>query len=278
MFDTSRANLPAWRELPLGPHMWFYMKVWKGVVSERQDRREGYPSTPTPIILEPLVETMSYAYFGYINRPFVDVSGVLVKWSEIADKFIVYEHNSDDGCSHTHCHLLALGIQLDKKQLYKRKDFRELGLDGKKKEFGMDVYKEGLDTLEYMSKGMFEPVFNKGFTSEEIANAKAKGYSKKVVNVNANANDNEKERYCEWEVIKKDALAFFANDNRPTLDDVRTWTMRWYWKRDGRLPFANSYKRNACSIYYLLIENLESKFPNEYSVSVAMREVIDWAY
>ena len=92
----------------------------------------------------------------------------------------MYQHGPDDNSTKDHCHVLVLGLQLDKKQLYKRQEFKSLNLDGKKKQFGFDNYIPGKDTISYMSKGIYDPVYNKGFTQEEIQEAKAKGYVKKT--------------------------------------------------------------------------------------------------
>lgn len=134
---------------------------------------------------------MPYAYFGYLGKPYSDLSGVIDSWAAESEKLLVYEHGPDDGAGYVHCHLLIMGIKLDKKQLYKRKEFRNLGLDGKKKQFGFDVFQPGKKTIEYMSKGMYDPVYNKGFTDEEIKNAKDNGY----VRNDDNDNDNKVNYY-----------------------------------------------------------------------------------
>lgn len=131
---------------------------------------------------------MSYAYFGYINGTYSDISGVVSSWSTISEKLLVYQHGPDDGSSKDHCHLLVIGITIAKKHLYKRKEWKSLKLDGTKKEFGFDDYETGRETIGYMSKGIYDPVFNKGFTEEEIAEGKSKGYVKAAKGEGANAN------------------------------------------------------------------------------------------
>lgn len=62
--------------------------------------------------------------------------------------------------------------------------------------------------------------------------------------------------YDEYDVMKKDFVKYYNDLSCPhiSLDLMRTWTMRWYWKRDGRMPPATSYKRNAASLYVLATE------------------------
>lgn len=139
---------------------------------------------------------MSYAYFGYIAGTIADLSGIINSWAQSSEKLIAYQHGPDDGASYDHMHILVCGLKTDKKQLYKRKEWKALGLDGKKKQFGFDVFIPGKKTLEYMSKGIYDPVFNKGFSDEEIANAKANGYVK-----GNNDNDNKNLNY--YQICKR---------------------------------------------------------------------------
>jgi len=54
--------------------------------------------------------------------------------------------------------------------------------------------------------------------------------------------------------------------------------MRWYWKRDGRLPHVGNYKRNASSLFYGWQMNYQEEHPNEWSESIAMEQIMDFAY
>lgn len=218
---------------------------------------------------------MSHAYFGYIGRPFVDISGVLNTWCELSEKFLVYEHTPDDGCTYRHCHILALGIQLDTKQLYKRKDFRGLGLDGTKKQFGFQKYEEGKETIEYMSKGMFDPVINKGFDDNVLTLAKSKGYSKKEKPTK------EEKEISQWELLRNDFHTSRDDPEstiKPTLYQVRKFVMRWYYKRTGLMPHASNYKRYVSTLYYEAVVEASKKNPTCNSPVIAMDEIMDWAY
>lgn len=215
-----------------------------------------------------------YAYFGYINGTFSDISGVIHSWARISERMLVYQHGPDDKAKNDHCHILVMGIQLDTKQLYKRKEFKQLGLDGTRKQFGFAKFIEGKDTIAYMSKGGYEPVFNKGYSEEEIAEQKSKGYNKKDKVVKKESD----ERYNEWEMLKKDFKGIMDSDVLPCLHYTRTWTMRWYWKRDGRLPHVGNYKRNAASLYYGWSIDYHEKHPNDVNLDARDQLVLDWAY
>lgn len=216
-----------------------------------------------------------YAYFGYINGTFNDLSGVIHNWASISEKLIVYQHGPDDGAANDHCHILVLGIQLDTKQLYKRKDFKQLGLDGTAKQFGFAKFIEGKDTIAYMSKGEYDPVYNKGFTQEEIDMSKIKGYNKKDKKIEKKSD----EKYNEWELIKKDFIKVKEEYGRPCLQYTRTWTMRWYWKRDGRLPHVGNYKRNAASLFYGWTLEWAAKYPADtITQDMNVQQIMEFAY
>lgn len=221
------------------------------------------------------------AYFGYINRPYCDISGVLNTWASMSERFIAFQHDERDGSTHTHTHILVMGIQMDKKQLYKRKDFRALGLDGTKKEFGMNAYEEGRETLRYMTKGIYRPVLNKGFTEEEIADAVANGYSRKVANDNANDNDNANEQTHSqklWIQLRTEFHKYADQQTKPSLMDTRRFVLRWFYKKQGMMPFAPTYKRYASTLYYEAVVRASNRNPSCNCESIAIDELLDWSY
>jgi len=135
--------------------------------------------------------------FGRINRPYEELKELFASWQQEADQFLVYEHTPDDGCKNLHCHILALNIT-SRKKLYDRQIWKALNLSGSAN-FGFDKYKPGLNTVAYMSKGIFDPKINKSFDLDFIIEQKKIGYIKDDKK-NKESKKVKKETY--WDVIE----------------------------------------------------------------------------
>lgn len=177
---------------------------------------------------------------------------------------VVYQHEADKGCSRTHLHFLMLGCQVDDEAL--KRDYKKIFPDDKRK--GNDLWawthkdwqKENpgkqydLGFIGYMSEGELRPKFVKNIPDEIIEEQRSKWIpTPKAVqsSLTFTKDDKEIKKYDEY----KSMLADFAQAGvEANLDKIRSWTIRWYWKRDGRLPNAISYKRNAGSLYLWLLE------------------------
>lgn len=137
---------------------------------------------PTDSPTDSLTHSRMDAFFGRINRPYSDLSGVLVSWSLEAKKMLVYEHEPEtDGCNRIHCHILVIDSQATRKKLFERKNWKllkeQLNIRGSE-DFGFKNYEPGLKTIEYMSKGIYQPKLVIGYSPQEINDAKNNGYIK----------------------------------------------------------------------------------------------------
>lgn len=204
---------------------------------------------------------------------YADASGVLREWSQHCLQIIAYEHAADKGCARTHLHVLMIGATV-KDEALKRMLYKVLPNETRKgnalwswvheewqsKNPGKE-YDEGLIT--YMAEGKLRPVFQKNFPADIV---------EKRTQEWVEPTSQKTEKYNEYEEMVKDAVKDWEN-RRPTLDSIRSWAMRWYWKRDGILPHATSYKRNAASIYLRLVEQREELHPQEYSFECSLQEI-----
>jgi len=135
-----------------------------------------------------------------------------------------------------------------------------------------------LGMISYASEGVLKPLFVRNIDDEVVQE-----YTKKwVIHPTAPVvpeSDSKKPKYDEWQHICDD---FFKDDWRNmqiNLSLIRSWTMRWYWKRDGRLPNAGCYKRNAASLFLRLAEEREMLDPlGTKPFSVALEEIKDLWY
>lgn len=97
---------------------------------------------------------------------------------------VFYEHNADP--ANVHVHGLILGFRKDKKTA-KNWIKEALRMSPKPTEWSFKEHqKDGtplsVDFIAYMSKGKYDPSYVKGFTPEQIAEQKAKGYDAKKNN------------------------------------------------------------------------------------------------
>jgi len=210
--------------------------------------------------------------------PYVDISGLVQIWANECEQLIVYEHAADSKVKKTHCHLLMLGCRV-KEEALKRMLYKELpqykSLKGnalwswvhekwQKAQLG-DSY--NLAMITYYSKGTLRPKYVKNIPDNIVEEHRAKWVNPPSIDVQSS------DKYNEWEAICKD---FFKEDYinmTINIDLIRSWTMRWYWKRDGRLPNAGCYKRNAASLFLKLAERREELDSTSKPFSVALEEV-----
>jgi len=198
---------------------------------------------------------MSYNFAPRITIPWCDVSAVQAVWTECATLVVAYEHEADAKVKSTHCHFLILGSTVQEEAL-KRK-FKSVISNIPVHLKGNGLWKWASDYGEpnkkfitYMSKGKLQPKYYYGIALDEIET-----YRLKWVEPNRSLHDlgtAEPVKYNEWYEIKKAVVADIDNIN--SLDACRSWTMRWYWSRDGRLPDVGVYKRNASSLWIYIKE------------------------
>ena len=212
-----------------------------------------------------------------VNRPKAEqlfVFDYLVKHST---KVIVNQHDADDTIKRTHCHYSIVNIDCSKQALTKFLNKNEItGSD----QFGIltvhpetkTPYKEDLLDI-YVIKGDITNVSNHGITIDEVkALAERWIFFKEGKNPSDQKKKTKSEHDSEWARI----LDTFLKEMNPNwaLFDIRKWLIRYHWKNDGRMPHATSYKRNACSLYYKLVE----ANPRLRAECTALDEIMEWNY
>lgn len=199
-----------------------------------------------------------------IRKAYDDIPSAYWDWVKShCERFIVTQHDADEDVKTTHCHVMIAGAT-----------HSDVTWQNARRENGIGGHTSIL--LQKVAKS--DKKYDESFLGAYICkgdkdNVKlVQGYDDKVYEFikdwvhHPSATKEEKEKiinrgknYDEWDEIKRDFIGYFNEMNKPhmTLDGIRTWTMRWYWKRDGRLPPAQSYKRNASSlfVYYYELSN-----------------------
>lgn len=195
-------------------------------------------------------------YAPRITVSYADASGVLAEWADTCEHMCVYEHSADGKVSQTHLHILMLGCNLGKEAL-KRRFYKMLPDETRK---GNALWKWESERppdrsfITYMSKGKLCAMFLKNFPQAEIEDLRSKWVEPTVRQISQKNTKSVKSKPSsdEWDQLLKDAYLHYKEVPHYTLDSVRSFTMSWYLKRDGRLPNVGVYKRNASSIYVRL--------------------------
>jgi len=186
-----------------------------------------------------------FSYAPRVSLSYDEIRLAIDAWSPLCTQMVVYEHVADTKVSRTHCHILILNCTLKEEALKRRFKAVYPDLDCKGNEFWKWSSNYGIPDLKfitYMAKGSLVPKYIKNVSSELIDEYKLKWITKEITI--------KKDKYDEYDEMKKDIIKVFAhNEMHPSLDQVRSWTIKWYWKRDQRLPQVSTYKRNAASLY-----------------------------
>lgn len=173
---------------------------------------------------------MNYAV--RITRPYVQLASWVSRVAMVCEKMVVYEHNENVSRIHIHAHIWGcadtddtlknwlsqtLNVKVNKSDISFKQKYKPKGsLQSKPIDEG---------NISYMSKGKYDPVYNKGYTDDELKVLKEKGFDKKE-DLCKKKNNNDEGLYnafCEyvnveyecplpelyeWERIKKIAFAF----------------------------------------------------------------------
>lgn len=196
------------------------------------------------------VATPVNAIRGRIAVAYAEAERALSRMGDKAEKFVVYEHDADTGCSRTHIHFLAINPTIGIEGL--KKVFRthyEGTIPGGNKFWSVKQADEPLRNITYMTKGSLAYQMMKGFTPQEIEDLRLAWVD--LSPANSPAPETPK---------KYDELTHIIEDWGPLdhkkvhFDEIRSWVFAWYWRRDARIPPATAYKRMAGSLYLRIAE------------------------
>jgi len=113
-----------------------------------------------------------------ISREYIDISGTINKMSELSEMSVWYEHPADEDVSRTHVHglLMSSSINTDSVKNWIKKELNLKTFDRSDWVFSTTYTSKKIKysiTMEsypkyitYMTKGIFQPKFNKGFDPE----------------------------------------------------------------------------------------------------------------
>lgn len=155
-------------------------------------------------------------YAVRITHSYSVAQSVAHVWALRADKVLVYEHSKETNTARdkTHIHMLLVNTSIDKKQL--RNIAKETNVPTKGNENMSFKMAEQPFTkyITYMSKGVLQPKYNKGFTPEELEEYR-------LLWVEPNVYVKESVWSKLYEEYEKDALPIPTAEERATV--MRQW-------------------------------------------------------
>ena len=121
-----------------------------------------------------------------ISRTFKELQEFLRHLSDHSEKLVVYQHDSDDEVTRDHVHALVVNPNISTDTMkYQIKKCLSVSVFNKSDWAFVTEQKTkqpiDLNFITYMSKGKLDPVYNKGFTQEELDSYKNAWLNHKIV-------------------------------------------------------------------------------------------------
>lgn len=200
---------------------------------------------------------MEGTYHLIVRKPYDDIPREFLLWlSANVDDYVIAQHDADEEIKSTHCHIMFVNLKVTNKALDKQRQKHKIDGDISRLLKHVVGTRDLYDTEKlsiYVLKGNRDVLKSTSYSNEFIDKCIESWIEPKKLE---KVNKEKLIKYDEYDELKKDFTDYYNGMNKPhiTLDGIRSWTMRWYWKRDGRMPPATSYKRNAASLYVFATE------------------------
>jgi len=190
-----------------------------------------------------------------ITHSYTMLEKLIEDWSSISGKCLVYQHEADEDVKHTHCHLLLEECQIGEAGIIKRA-LKHIQLKGNndwsfvQKDYNGDVEKY----ITYMTKGKYDPVYNKGYCPLYLEECKKKWVDYPVLNSKKVKQEpiDKKETVLiqQWLDFKSECMPTGNYSKHLELKDFRGVAIAYWRKRNkGLMPTASTYKRFLVSLY-----------------------------
>lgn len=197
-------------------------------------------------------------FFVRISRPYSDMSGVVARWALRCERLAVYEHTERE--DNIHIHAAVFGAACDKKTL--KNDYKHLKLNGNE-DHSWKEWDGDMTAAIYMTKGIYDPKYVKGYSVTELEELKSKWVQPK-----------EYEKKNTWQKLFEEFEPFaplpikydweaFANDPHattpPNLDEycdrVLESAKKFVRSKDKNAWSPNYPNRVKCCFYSFIWKN-----------------------
>jgi len=224
----------------------------------------GSPNQPTPTI-----------WHVVLRRPIVELGWWSDYIKDVTENFLVGQHNADLDDKVTHCHAMLVNCKVTIEAL--RKVIKKNGLTGSEDYAIMTVtHKKKIpystQLAVYIMKGDNSTIISSSYDKITLEDwvSDWKNYDHRPEPVN---DGEKKEKFDNYKELLKEFETSYPMKNRPSLDHIRTWVMKWHWKKFRRMPNPSAYKRDASSLFMVHTENFHGA-----CVETAFEEIKMWCY
>jgi len=194
-----------------------------------------------------------------ITRAYTDIVCVFSDWTKVSDKVLVYEHPA--GISRRtkkhqkkHCHVLIEGCTIGIEALKKRVKFAKLR-GNEDWSFSLKDYTGPERYISYMTKGKYEPSYNKGYEPHTLEQLKSiwVDYPEQPMSapplVQAIPKDSLISTWAEYTVHFE---KWWKNKQIVTISQIQKEARKFWYKHTEHhlFPTGSQQKRFISSIYY----------------------------
>ncbi|UBZ25022.1 replication-associated protein [Chicken proventriculitis-associated circular virus 9] len=224
----------------------------------------GSTNQPTPTI-----------WHVVLRRPLTELKWWSDYVKEVSQDYLIGEHNADLDDKVTHCHTMLVNCNITIEAL--RKNIKKNGLTGSEDYAIMTVTHKkkipyNLQLAVYILKGDNETFIVTSYDIKQINEwvENWKNYSHRAEPIN---DGEKKEKFDNYKELLQEFETNYPMKNRPSLDHIRTWVMKWHWKKFRRMPNPSAYKRDASSLFMVHTESYSGA-----CVETAYEEIKMWCY
>jgi hypothetical protein len=198
---------------------------------------------------------MKYAYAPRVSMPFMDLSGTLTLWSKSCESIIVFEHESDEEVTQTHCHVLMLGSEYATAEPLKRIFYKQVETNRKGNDLWAWTHNDfpvpDISFIRYMGKGNLRPIFYQGsITIERIMMEVGKWSDYKT---QPKMKDPKEKSEFDLLLLAAEA-AIKAKKLTVSMSDIARFIKSHYLRRRKAVPRKSDTNRYAYSIYAIVNE------------------------
>lgn len=183
------------------------------------------------------------SYMLRISRTYEQLTAMVAHIAEQSTRLVIYEHEADDEVSRTHIHCGIIDYKMSKATLENR--LKELVPDweGGNPDYSCKKWDGKQKYIVYMTKGRISPSFNKGYSDEDLEEAKSLWVDVKLSDAVIHY------AKCLPDRIWAEDMAHVTKEHYDgMLENVKSTARRYAYEHAGRV-----WTLQAASMYKMLV-------------------------